>query len=151
MLDAFHSSAVQSDYLLCYRPERRLAAHDGTASGQGSQCNTVRAAARSPGDRCLVPCRDRVSKILVVEDDPSLRALLKALLEDAGYEVVEAGHGQAALDLMQDGDLPDVVTTELMMAVMGGNDLIPRMRSEPRTALVPILVISANARAAEGL
>jgi CheY-like chemotaxis protein len=92
-----------------------------------------------------------VSKVLVVEDDPSLRAILRLLFEEAGYEVVEAGHGQAALDLLRDDDLPDVVTTDLMMPVMGGNELIHRLRTEPRTALIPILVISANAGAAEGL
>lgn len=77
--------------------------------------------------------------------------MLRAIFEDAGYEVAEAAHGEAALDLMRGADLPDVVTTDLMMPVMGGNELIHRLRSEPRTALIPILVVSANAGAAEGL
>ena len=73
------------------------------------------------------------------------------MFEKAGYEVAEAGHGQAALDLLAGPDLPDIVTTDLMMPVMGGNEFIRRLRTEPRTALIPIVVISANAGAAEGL
>jgi len=92
-----------------------------------------------------------MSTILVVEDDPSVRGVLRAIFERAGYEVTEAGHGRAALDLMLGADLPDVVVTDLMMPVMGGNEFIHRLRSEPRTAAIPILVVSANAGAAEGL
>jgi CheY-like chemotaxis protein len=99
------------------------------------------------------PTRDlwsRVSRILIVEDDPSLRSMLRLIFELAGYEVVEAADGRAALDLVGASQLPDIVTTDLMMPVMNGNELIRRLRSEPRTALIPIVVVSANAEAAEG-
>jgi CheY-like chemotaxis protein len=92
-----------------------------------------------------------VSKILVVDDDPSLRTLLRMIFELAGYEVVEAGDGQAALDLIGGPQLPDIVMTDLMMPVMNGNELIRRLRSESRTASIPIVVVSANAAAAEGI
>jgi CheY-like chemotaxis protein len=78
--------------------------------------------------------------------------MLRTIFEAAGYEVEEAGHGKAALELLVSGSqLPDVITTDLMMPVMGGNELIRRLRSESRTASIPIVVVSANARAAEGL
>jgi CheY-like chemotaxis protein len=92
-----------------------------------------------------------MGKILVVEDDPSLRTLLKLIFEAAGYEVAEAGHGRAALDLMSGTDLPDVVTTDLMMPIMNGIELIRRLRAEMRTASIPIIVLSANSKAAEGI
>jgi CheY-like chemotaxis protein len=92
-----------------------------------------------------------VQKILVVEDDPSLRAMLRAIFEGAGYEVAEAGHGKAALDMLRGPDLPDILTTDLMMPIMGGNELIRRLRAEPRTASIPIVVVSANAMAADGI
>jgi CheY-like chemotaxis protein len=92
-----------------------------------------------------------VSRILVVEDDPSLRAMLRLIFEFAGYDVAEAAHGRAALDLLGGPELPDIVTTDLMMPVMNGIDFIRRLRSEPRTAAIPIVVVSANARAAEGV
>ena len=92
-----------------------------------------------------------MSRILIVEDDPSLRNLLRLIFEVAGYEVAEAGHGRAALDLIEGPLLPDIVTTDLMMPVMNGNELIRRLRSEARTASIPIVVLSANAQAAEGV
>jgi CheY-like chemotaxis protein len=93
----------------------------------------------------------RVTRILVVEDDPSLRSMLRLIFELAGYEVVEAGDGRAALDLMGGSQIPDIVTIDLMMPIMNGNQLIRRLRSETRTASIPIVVVSANARAAEGV
>jgi CheY-like chemotaxis protein len=92
-----------------------------------------------------------VSRILIVEDDPSLRSMLRLIFEFAGYEVAEAAHGRAALDLISASELPDVVTTDLMMPIMNGNEFIRRLRSEPRTASIPIVVVSANAEAAEGV
>jgi CheY-like chemotaxis protein len=64
---------------------------------------------------------------------------------------VPAGYGKAALDLIASTGLPDIITTDLMMPVMGGNELIRRLRAEPPTASIPIVVLSANAQAAEGL
>jgi CheY-like chemotaxis protein len=75
---------------------------------------------------------------------------LRLIFESAGFEVAEAGHGLAALDLVQGPRLPNIVTTDLMMPVMNGNELIRRLRSEARTASIPIVVLSANAQAAEG-
>lgn len=92
-----------------------------------------------------------MSRILVVDDDPSIRTLLRAIFELSGYEVAEAGNGQAALDRVRDFEAPDVITTDLMMPVMSGNELIRRLRSESRTASIPIVVVSGNARAAEGV
>lgn len=92
-----------------------------------------------------------MSKILIVDDDPSLRTILRLMFELAGYEVAEAGHGQAALDLIRGPRLPDIVLTDLMMPVMDGNEFIRRLRSEARTASIPIVVVSANAQAAEGV
>jgi CheY-like chemotaxis protein len=90
-------------------------------------------------------------KILVVDDDPDLRTILRLIFERAGYEVAEAGHGKAALDLIGGSQLPDVVLTDLMMPVMDGNELIRRLRAESRTASILIVVVSANANASEGV
>jgi CheY-like chemotaxis protein len=86
--------------------------------------------------------------ILVVDDDPSIRFVLRVILEKAGHEVVEAPHGAAALDLIDLQGLPDVVMTDLMMPVLDGEELIGRLRSAPTTAAIPIVVVSGNADAA---
>ena len=72
-----------------------------------------------------------------------MRFLVRVTLEGAGYDVVEASHGAAALERAQESR-PDLVVTDLMMPVMGGWELIDRLRSNPETAAIPILVLSAN-------
>lgn len=77
--------------------------------------------------------------------------MLRSVLETYGHEVVEAALVEAALDIIQPGSLPDVVTTDLMMPTMGGVELIERLRSEPQTAAIPIVVISGSHETARDL
>src|SRR5262249_40053279 len=66
------------------------------------------------------------------------------LLRMHGFEVMEANDGREALDRIHDFH-PQVVVTDLMMPVMDGVELIQRIRSDPRTADVPVLAITADA------
>jgi len=84
-----------------------------------------------------------VPRILVVDDEPDQRFLLRRVFERAGHQVVEAGDGAAALDSARESP-PDLVVTDLMMPVMDGVELIRRLRSEPATAAVPILSVSGD-------
>jgi CheY-like chemotaxis protein len=86
---------------------------------------------------------DSVMKILIVDDESSMRFLLRITLESAGYEVLEAPHGAAALELVKESR-PNLVVTDLMMPVMNGRDLVGRLRADPETAGIPILLLSAN-------
>ena len=99
----------------------------------------------------VAPLGTPLSTILVVDDDPDTRSLLRLILETAGHEVVEAAHGRAALEIIQPDPLPDVVLTDLMMPVLDGAALIGRLNSEPRTAAIPIVVVSASSDAASTL
>lgn len=92
-----------------------------------------------------------VSTVLVVDDDPSNRYVIRMILEPAGYEILEAGDGEAALNLLGPNRLPDVITTDLTMPNLTGEGLIERLRSEPRTASIPIVVVSGNYDAAHAL
>lgn len=89
-----------------------------------------------------------MARILVVEDEPDMRFLLRALLESGGHEVLEAHHGAVALERLEDSS-PDLVVTDVMMPVMDGNELIRRLRSDPKTAAIPILAVTARARLPE--
>ena len=84
-----------------------------------------------------------MKEILVVDDEPNMRFLVRIILEGAGYEVVEAHHGGAALERAKESR-PDLVVTDLMMPMMGGRELIDRLRSNPETGSIPILILSAN-------
>ena len=85
-----------------------------------------------------------MSTVLIVDDDPSTRLVMRMILERDGHEIVEAGHGEKALELIQPDRLPDIVTTDLTMPVLGGMELIRRLRSEPSTAAIPIIVVSSD-------
>jgi len=89
--------------------------------------------------------------ILVVDDDPAIRYLLRVILENDGYTVLEAADGKAALAAIGSDDLPDIVMTDLMMPVMTGPEFIGRLRSDARTATIPIVVVSSNPEAVEYL
>jgi CheY-like chemotaxis protein len=85
-----------------------------------------------------------LSTILVVDDDPSTRFVLRMILERDGHEIVEADHGGQALELIGPDRLPDLVMTDVRMPVLDGVELIHRLRSEPSTADIPIIVVSSN-------
>jgi DNA-binding response OmpR family regulator len=80
------------------------------------------------------------ARILVVEDEARLRALLRLYLERAGYEVLEAGDGRAALDAF-DADSPDLLIVDLMLPKLQGEALIRAIREDSQ---VPILIASAK-------
>ena len=87
--------------------------------------------------------------ILVVDDEPDLRFLLRRIFEGAGHQVTEAGHGAAALDEVATAP-PDLVVTDMMMPVMDGAELIRRLRADPATAQIPILAATGDPRLAGG-
>ena len=82
-------------------------------------------------------------RILVVDDDPDVRFLLRLLFESVGYKVSEAQHGVAALIRVKEA-LPDLVVTDIMMPVMDGGELIERLKSDTRTAALPIVAITGT-------
>lgn len=86
---------------------------------------------------------------MIVDDEPDILFVLRVVLEAAGYEVVEALDGREALDAMPDAR-PDLVITDLMMPVMDGKELIRRIRENPQTAEIPILMVSANPNGTAG-
>jgi CheY-like chemotaxis protein len=90
-----------------------------------------------------------LSKILVVDDEPAQRSLLRRILEQAGHEVSDAGDGAAALQAVRESP-PDLVVTDMMMPVMGGAELIRRLRCDPVTAGIPVLAASGDSHLAAG-
>jgi CheY-like chemotaxis protein len=85
--------------------------------------------------------------VMIVDDEPDMRHLLRITLELAGYGVVEAAHGEAALEQVRRSP-PQIVLTDQMMPRMNGGELIERLRAEETTKAIPIVMISGT-RAAQ--
>jgi len=84
-----------------------------------------------------------VKRILVVEDNPDLRALLSDALTDSGYEVHEVSNGAEAL-ARADEWLPDAILLDLMLPVMDGAQFLRERRERPFLADVPVMVLTAH-------
>ena len=79
--------------------------------------------------------------VLVVDDEHNMQAVMRMVLEEAGYEVLLADSGEAALPHMQNPNL-DVVLTDLKMPGMGGEALVRRCRKE--LPHVPVIIATAH-------
>lgn len=82
--------------------------------------------------------------ILVVDDEEDLVATLEFNLQREGYETRAAYRGQDALDLMQDSPKPSLVLLDLMLTDMSGTEVCRRIRSNPQTQNLPIVMITAR-------
>jgi CheY-like chemotaxis protein len=85
-----------------------------------------------------------LANILIVDDESSMRFLLRATFQMAGHNVDEARDGAAAIQQIQSGRVPDLVATDFMMPRMNGGELIARLRRNPRTEKIPIILISSS-------
>jgi CheY-like chemotaxis protein len=81
-------------------------------------------------------------RVLVVDDEPTLREVIAAYLEDSGYVVDQAENGVQALERMRTVR-PDVMVLDLLLPVMDAYELVGVMHSEPGIAAVPVVLLSA--------
>lgn len=89
-----------------------------------------------------------VVTILLVEDDASVRELLKVLLEVEGYEIIEARDGLEGLE-KAGGMKPDLMILDLMMPEIDGERVLNQLRSQPATSELPVIVVSGRYEALE--
>ena len=80
--------------------------------------------------------------ILVVDDDDDFREALSEVLTEAGYPVQQAQNGEVALSRVA-AESPGMVLLDLKMPVLDGWGVMERMRAQPKSAAIPILVLSA--------
>ena len=86
---------------------------------------------RAPSERPPSPARSHSARILVVEDEDPVRAIIARTLRDQGYEVVEARHGREALArLEEEGRSIALVLSDVVMPIMGGRELGERLTRE---------------------
>ena len=81
--------------------------------------------------------------VLVVDDQAPNRRLLDAVLTPRGYRVLAASSGEEALQTLQE-EQPDVVLLDILMPGMDGYEVCRRIRSDPATAILPVVMITAS-------
>ncbi|HEY7994849.1 MAG TPA: HAMP domain-containing protein [Candidatus Eremiobacteraceae bacterium] len=101
----------------------------------------VEAARVTGDDREGLRSFDRV--LLIVEDDPTFARIVLDIARDRGFKGVLAFSAQSALEWME-MRLPDAITIDIKLPDMDGWELVERMRSDPRTASIPVHVVSGE-------
>jgi CheY-like chemotaxis protein len=86
-----------------------------------------------------------VTKVVICEDDPMIRKLVRTALRSTSHEVHLAEDGKRCLALI-DEVRPDVVFSDVMMPVMDGFSLADAMRATPSLAQIPIVFMTASVR-----
>lgn len=81
--------------------------------------------------------------VLIVDDEPLTQDLLRMMLEPAGFRVTTAEHGLDALEKVQENK-PDIMILDVMMPHMDGITVCKKIRSNPETAALPIVMLSGK-------
>ena len=81
--------------------------------------------------------------VLIVDDERDLLELVSYNLRRTGYEVLSATNGRKALDLIVETK-PDLVLLDLMLPELGGTEIASRVRANPLTATIPIIMLTAK-------
>jgi DNA-binding response OmpR family regulator len=83
------------------------------------------------------------NRILIVEDSPTEAQRAQLLLEEVGYQVEMAEDGQVGLEKAL-ANPPDLVVADIIMPVMDGYEMTRRLKADPRTAAVPVLMLTTK-------
>jgi DNA-binding response OmpR family regulator len=84
-----------------------------------------------------------MATILIVDDEPSVRDLIRDTLELEDHEVMEAVDGPSALEVLSSDQLPDCVVLDIMMPGISGLDVLTELRARPSTKELPVILLTA--------
>lgn len=87
-----------------------------------------------------------MARILVVEDDPDLSNLVQLRLRKSGHQTVPAVSAADAMVVIDEKGLPDVMVLDVGLPGESGLEFLQRLRTEKRTADLPVLILSARVR-----
>src|SRR6516225_4681138 len=83
-------------------------------------------------------------RILVVEDQPDNRRILRDLLTSAGYEIIEAENGQEALEVVA-RERPNLILMDIQLPLLDGYEVTRRIKADPALRSIPIIAITSYA------
>jgi CheY-like chemotaxis protein len=87
---------------------------------------------------------DARGTVLVIDDEESVRDVLRRFLTQAGYQVLTAADGREALQFVHSGPPPDVLILDLMMPVMNGFEVLSALRANQDWKGIPVIVLTAT-------
>jgi two-component system, OmpR family, alkaline phosphatase synthesis response regulator PhoP len=83
-------------------------------------------------------------KILLIDDDPDFVEAVKVIVENGGYDVKVAYDGEEGLEAVA-AEKPDLIVLDVMMPVMNGHEACAKLKADPKTAKIPIILLTAVA------
>jgi two-component system phosphate regulon response regulator PhoB len=83
------------------------------------------------------------TKILIVDDEADIRELVRLNLASEGYEILDCESGEQALNLSRSRN-PDLIVLDLMMPGMDGLEVCRRLKADPKTVRIPIVILTAK-------
>lgn len=87
---------------------------------------------------------DRFPRILIVDDNPDVRRLIRRILQSQGeYKLYEATNGLEAIEMAR-RELPNLIILDLMMPEMDGFAVLNELKKSPETAEIPVIVVTAK-------
>lgn len=86
-----------------------------------------------------------MATILIVEDEQPVRDFLAELVREAGHQALQAVHGRGALEVIA-AKRPDLVLADVMLPILSGVELCRRLKADPTTASIPVVLMSAAVR-----
>jgi DNA-binding response OmpR family regulator len=87
-------------------------------------------------------------KLLIADDEPGVRALVRMTLEVDSFEILEARDGEEALALARE-HLPDLMFLDVAMPHLSGVDVCRELKGDPATASIPVVMLTAKAQEAD--
>jgi DNA-binding response OmpR family regulator len=89
--------------------------------------------------------RKSMARILLVEDEASLRRLIGYALQTRGYEVIVAVDGRQGLEKAR-SESPDLILLDMVMPEMGGMEVLGALKKDARLKDIPVLIVTASAQ-----
>lgn len=98
----------------------------------------------------LKPVSNKKGRVLAVEDEATSLVILTSLLEELGYDVLEAQQGREALDIVErEAETLDVIVLDKVMPEMDGLEVVNHLKDDPRAQHIPIVMVTGSTKPEE--
>jgi type IV pilus assembly protein PilB len=132
----WHLATAQTD-LREVEPYLKLEKYSAESPPQPAPAQPAQPAAQAPA-------RTGKPRVMVADDDPIMRMLLKKFIENAGYESLEAADGEEALTKIAEGPAPDLLISDINMPRMSGFDLVKGLRNTLGMLDLPVIMLTTE-------